>query len=205
MEFGISCCRSCLEAPSQKDGPMSTAEFQHSDVYRQVEAYSTPGDEPWKADHDRAMACRRCETTIRVGLRLFELIQEIEGCWREHVFRGVEPFRDADERDFLASYRMWLTRTNELIATDISSFEREYDTVEGADQLREFAEEANLKLETWKPPRLSQAVGLRDHQLTEEGAAALDRIIHSTAPLPYVPQQPVPEMSAEEFKRRVRR
>jgi hypothetical protein len=48
-------------------------------------------------------------------------------------------------------------------------------------------------------------VGLRDHQLTEEDVAALDRIIHSTAPLPYVPKPPVKELSAEEFMRRARR
>lgn len=50
---------------------------------------------------------------------------------------------------------------------------------------------------------LNPCVGLRDHQLTEEEAAALDRIIQSTAPLPYTPKTPVKEISAEEFMHRV--
>ena len=77
-------------------------------------------------------------------------------------------------------------------------------TIVGAEKLRQELPIVEATLRDWKSPRLSLAVGLREHQLPADAAAALDSIIHCATPLPYDPKQPVQELSAEEFKRRVR-
>lgn len=43
-----------------------------------------------------------------------------------------------------------------------------------------------------------------DEQMTEQAWAELERIINSKEPLPYIPKAPAPELSAEEFMRRLK-
>jgi hypothetical protein len=74
----------------------------------------------------------------------------------------------------------------------------ENPNVDFVHKLRAIAKNADLE-----QIRLRPCVGLRDHQLTEEDAVALDRIIQSAEPLPYTPKPPAKEMSAEEFMHRV--
>lgn len=94
-----------------------------------------------------------------------------------------------------------MTKDNEFLnwlADRLVHVYGESPNVDFVHKLREIAKNTDPE-----QTRLNPCVGLRDHRLTEEEAAALDRIIQSTAPLPYTPKTPVKEISAEEFMHRV--
>lgn len=168
-----------------------------------AEAYQH--QEAWKRDHNLAMVCRDCEELIATGVFVFKFLKEREDHWRDQVFRGTVEFTDQRDESFRRAYQLWVMTTKAILNELVDDIERQFDEVDGADALRRMLPAAEATLRDWRPPRLSRAVGLRDHDLTEDAAVALGRILSSTAPLPYVPQNtPVPERSAEEFKRRLK-
>jgi len=182
---------------------MSTADESQSAAWMTVaEAYQ----EAWKRDHDLAMGCRDCEELVATGLHVYGLLEECKARWCEQVFRGAISFSENRDKAFRRAHQLWVMTTQAILQEVVDDIERQFDEVKGATELRRLLPIMEAALRDWQPPRLSLAVGLRDQQLTEEGAAALDRIITSTAPLPYIPQkQPVRELSADEFKRRLKR
>lgn len=182
---------------------MSTTDENQIPAWMTVaEAYQ----EAWKRDHDLAMECRNCEEIVAIGLHVYGLLEEREARWRDQVFRGAVPFQAKQDERFRRAHEMWVMTTQAILNEQVNGLERQFDEVKGARELRRLLQIVEASLRDWQAPRISRAVGLRDHQLTEEGAAALDRIIARTDPLPYVPQgQPPKEISAEEFMRRVRR
>lgn len=181
---------------------MSTADQSQTPPWLSMaEAYQ----EAWKRDHDLAMVCRDCEELIATGVHVFNLLKEREAHWRDQVFRGTVPFTEQRDESFRKAHQLWVMTTKAILKELVDDIERQFDEVDGADALRKMLPVAEATLREWTPPRLSRAVGLRDHQLTEDAAAALDRIISSTNPLPYVPRDtPVKERSADEFKRRLK-
>jgi hypothetical protein len=175
----------------------------------QIPAWMTVAEayqEAWKRDHDLAMECRDCEELVAIGLHVYGLLEEREARWRDQVFHGAVPFEAKLDEAFRRAHELWVMTTQAILQEQVDGLERQFDEVKVAGELRRLLSVVQAALSDWQPPRLSRAVGLRDHQLTEEGAAALDRIMASTAPLPYVPQgQPAKELSADEFKRRLKR
>jgi hypothetical protein len=182
---------------------MSTADEGRAPAWMAVAmAYQ----EAWNRDHGLAMECRDCEELVAIGLHVYGLLEERESRWRDQVFRGTIPFQAKLDERFRGAHEMWVMTTRAILNEQVDGLERQFDEVNGAAELRRLLPIVEASLRNWQAPRLSRAVGLRDHELTEEGAAALDRIISSTAPLPYVPQgQPAKEISAEEFMRRLKR
>src|SRR5262249_50192897 len=161
-----------------------------SPVYRQLEAY----EETWKRDHKDAMACRDWEDAIAVGLAMYRLFWERLDAWYDQVFRGVIPYAEEDNRDHQARLANWLATTKEVIAEALPDREARFGQVHAAAELRRCALAAERLLQTWVPPRLSRAIGLREQALSPEAAAELDRILKDakTNPPP-LPTGPVPQ------------
>jgi hypothetical protein len=84
----------------------------------------------------------------------------------------------------------------------LPELEREFGVVEGAAPLRSTAADARIHLQDWSPPRISQAVGLREMTLTPQSAAEVDRIM-AESPKP-VPVGPIPRTVSPEESRRAR-
>jgi len=176
---------------------MNTAEQRRSPVYRQLEAY----EETWKRDHKEAMDCRDWEDAIAVGLAMYRLFWERLVAWHDQVFRGTIPFAEEDNSDHQARLANWLATTKEFLVEALPEVEARFGQVQGAAELRQCAIAAEGLLQTWVPPRLSMAVGLRDQTLSPEAAGELDGIIEKagTNPPP-MPTGPIPrEISAQEF------
>lgn len=159
---------------------MKPIEQRRSPVQRQLEAY----EEAWKKDHAAAMACRDWEDAIAIGINIFHMLQEREQSWRDQVFRGVLLFSEEDDRDHKGRFANWLATTKEILAETLPELEKRFGTVEGAGELRRCFEVAERALLAWQPPRLSQAVGLREMTLTSEAAADLDRTIEQARTTP---------------------
>ncbi len=164
---------------------------RRSPVQRQLEAY----EESWKQDHQAALACREWEDTIVVGISLFRLLREREDTWRERVFRGVEEYAEADDQSVQASFRDWLRMTEELL-TRLPALEKQFGTVERAEELRRCVEEARDLLAGWAPPGLSRAVGLRDMTLSSEAAAELDKLLKRAGDAETPPTRPLRRLPA---------
>jgi hypothetical protein len=159
---------------------MKPVERRRSPVGRQLEAY----EEVWKKDHAEAMACRDWEDAIAIGINIFHMLQEREQSWREQVFRGVLTFSEDDNLDHRGRFADWLDTTREVLAETLPNLEKHFGAVEGAGELRRCAERAERILSEWQPPRLSQAVGLREMVLTPEAADELDRAIKEARSTP---------------------
>jgi hypothetical protein len=169
-----------------------------------AEAY----EEQWKSDHDLAMKWwdrkEWVENLVATGLDVYGVLKTREAQWREQVFRGSVAFSEKQEQQFRRAHDLWVRTTRAILEQLVDGLEQQFDEVTGVEKLRQELPIVEATLRDWKSPRLSLAVGLREHQLPEDAAAALDRIIHCATPLPYAPKQPVQELSAEEFKRRAR-
>jgi hypothetical protein len=152
---------------------MTTRERRDSPVYRQLAAYR----ESWQKEHEAAMRCRDQEEVVAVGISTYRMLREREEIWREKVFRGPLPFDAEDDADQRERYGFWLEATEAVLRDILPVLEREFDTVEGAEQLRACAAEAKDRIRDWQSPRLSMAVGLREMTLSPEGAADLERIL----------------------------
>jgi hypothetical protein len=175
---------------------MEITRDERSPFGRQLAAYG----EFWKRDHHAAMKCRDWEETIAFGLSLYSFHQEREHLWREQVFRGTIPFSAQDDETYQTQLKGWLEVADEFLRDRLPELERDFGVVEGAAQLRGTAADARIHLEAWSPPRISQAIGLRDMTLSPQSAAEVDRVM-AEAPKP-VPAGPVPRtISAEEFRR----
>ncbi len=178
--------------------PVNAAEKRRSPVYRQLEAYG----ESWKQDHSEAMACRDWEDAIAVGISIFRMIREREQAWRDQVFRGVIPCSEDDYFDHLGRFASWLDTTNEVLAQILPELEKRFGAVEGSTELRACAELVEKILREWQPPRLSQAVGLREMTLSPEAAAELDQFVEETKRTPpSMPQRRMETKDASFLKR----
>lgn len=161
--------------------------------------------DPVMAEHDWAMKCRDCEDFVDLGSQLFVVLQGSNERWRDQVFRGTVRFDENHDSEIRRAYELWVEGAAYTIDVLVHRMEQESFEVEGAERLRKILLEAQAIIRDWDPPRLSLAIGLRDQHLTVEGAAALERILSSTAPLPHIPlKRDVKEVSAVEFKRRLR-
>src|SRR5947207_1314681 len=134
---------------------MTTAARQHSAVRRQLEAY----EESWRQDHEALEECWAWEDAVSVAMSCYSLTEEVTEAWRTRVFRGTEPESDGSNAFYLGLYEDWLRVTEKVLET-IAGMERGW-MVEGGDRLRCAAASAREALAKWKPPRISQAVGLR--------------------------------------------
>jgi hypothetical protein len=181
---------------------MNTVDKARSPVYRQLEAY----EEAWKCDHRDAMECRDWEDAIAIGINIFHMLAELQQAWREQVFRGAILFSEDDNLDHQTRFANWLDTTKEVLADVLPGLEKRFGMVEKAPELRKCTELAEQILRGWQPPRLSQAVGLREMMLSAEAAAELDRILAEARSLPpeVLPGPRIQEISAEEFLRRKR-
>jgi hypothetical protein len=151
---------------------MDTLERTRSPVRRQVEAY----EESWKNDHDTLKVSWALEDTISIGLATFLVLKRAENSWRDRVFSGGEQYSEEANRFFIRQHEIWLFTTEHVLALAVE-LEQRGGAVEGADQLREQAEQAKQRLATWSSPRLSAAVGLREMSVPKEAADELNRIL----------------------------
>ncbi len=110
---------------------------------RLVEAYAA--DEPSKAEHDKAMACRDADDCVANGIRLFRRIAEVDAR-TQTVGRGASEQSieeclveiDSIYSIWLVASRRWLDGAELLMAEG-------YD-VEGLDEFRATIEEAAILL-----------------------------------------------------------
>jgi hypothetical protein len=176
---------------------MNTIEKHRSPVYRQLEAYQ----DTWTHDHNEAMACRDWEDAIAVGSNIFQMLRERENAWRDQVFRGVLAYSEEDNLDHKTRFTDWLATTRQVLADVLHVLEKRFGQVQGATDLRRFAELAEKSLREWQPPRIAQAIGLREMTLTPEAAAELDRILEAvkTNPPPPLTGSKMQVMSPAEF------
>jgi len=175
---------------------------RRSPVRGQLDAYA----DAWKLDHDSAMECRDCEEVIAVGLSVYRFLKERENHWRDEVFRGVHPFRADDERDFQSRLKNWLQTTEVAIRDRIVGLESVFGDIEGVSELRSLTNEAATTLTTWQSPKISSAIGLREINLTPEGAKELDRILQAAQSHPGARplQEKMKSVSPEEFDQALR-
>ena len=148
----------------------------------------------------QAMNCRDWEEAVAFGLSLYSFHQEREQLWREQVFRGTIQYSTQDDETYRTQLQGWLEVADEVMRDCLPELERVFGDVDGAAQLRNAAADARIHLQQWSPPRISQAVGLRESGLTPQSAAEVDRVM--AAPPKPVPAGPVPRtISPEEFRR----
>ncbi|HEX5273093.1 MAG TPA: hypothetical protein VFW33_21500 [Gemmataceae bacterium] len=165
---------------------MDSPANRRSAVQRQLDAY----EESWKQDHQAAMACRDWEDTVLVGISLFRLMREREETWRERVFRGSQEYAEAHNESVQSFYRDWLRMTDDLL-TRLPALEKQFGTVEHADELRRCAEGVRKLLASWTAPRLSRAVGLREMALSPEAAAQLNTLLDRAGGADTPPTRPL--------------
>jgi len=127
---------------------MSPHQRRLSPIYRQLEAYR----EFWKKDHAAAMICRDWEDALAVGINILHMLKEREQAWRDQVFRGVIPFDREDDLDHQERFAAWLDTIRPVLVDVLPVLERRFGSVEGAEQLRQCAEEANRMIAGWQPP-----------------------------------------------------
>jgi hypothetical protein len=104
-----------------------------------MEAYAA--DDPWKPDHDQAMACRDIEDLLADGILLFRRIGEIEAKYQRLAFASriedVEGFvKEIDDfyRAWIEASQRWLMKAERMAAQGY--------TVEGLNAFRTTIEEA---------------------------------------------------------------
>ena len=170
---------------------MEVIRDERSPFGRQLAAYV----EFWKRDHKAAMNCRDWEEAIAFGLSLYAFHQEREQLWREQVFRGTIAYSVQDDQTYRTQLLGWLEVADEVLRDCLPDLERDFGVVEGAAQLRSTAADARIHLDDWSPPRISQAIGLRDMTMTPQSAAEFDRVLAEP------PKQAVWADSAHNFRR----
>lgn len=116
---------------------------------RLMEAYAA--DEPWKPDHDKAMACRDIEDLLTDGILLFRRIGEIEANYQRHALAGRDQNIEACVKEIDDLYRAWVDASQRWLMKAEQMSARGF-TVEGLDAFRSTIEEAwnllgNLEVE----------------------------------------------------------
>ncbi len=106
---------------------------------RMISAYAEI--EPWKVDHNRALACYDVGNDISCGLVLFQMLSEEDANWHTHVLESKIPYDEAQEAELLENYRSWLDASNRLLSK-IGVLEGWGYEVRGAKEFREKCQEA---------------------------------------------------------------
>jgi hypothetical protein len=107
---------------------------------RLVEAYAA--DEPWKVDHDGAMACRDTEDVIANGISLFQRIVEVDVKSQADGRGASEEVVESCWAEVESLYRSWLGASLKSLARAERLVNEGYD-VEGLDEFRATIEDAS--------------------------------------------------------------
>lgn len=135
---------------------------------RMISAYAEI--EPWKEDHDRALACYAVEDTLSWGLLLFQGLSEEDANWHTHVLESKIPYDEAQEAELIENYRNWLEASNRLLPT-IGQLEEWGFEVRGAHEFRKKCREAHGVLTEDVVFFADEAlVNLRDEAINEHRA-----------------------------------
>src|SRR5713226_4918551 len=140
-------------------------------------------EESWKSDHVEAMRCHDLEATLAQGVMVFQLVEWLNRSWREHVYRGIEPFAVDDEQAIKGTYTRWLRLTDEVTA-ELAELKSQFGELAHADTIRRCRERAQKVLANWTPPALARSPGLRVWDVTEEEASELRDLLNAPAGAP---------------------
>jgi hypothetical protein len=145
-------------------------------IQRQVDTYR----ESWQEDHEAAMQCREVEELLAVGIKLFDLLNDVNTTWRDQVGRGLWDYDSAMDQALRSIFAVWQQVTEDILQQTIR-LETAFGQVEGARELRDCAVQGKKILTEWQTPAPFSAVGLRDAQFSEEAAQELDAILQAPA------------------------
>lgn len=90
--------------------------------------------EAWKADESLKL-CWRLEDLLRIGMRRYRNIRELDDAWSRKVQEGLLPFDAGKVRFFRKEYQKWFAPCDKVLKL-IEAFEKDYAVVEGADEFR---------------------------------------------------------------------
>jgi hypothetical protein len=163
---------------------------------RMLSAYAG-NSEPWKPDHDTAMACRDLEDWLDFGNSIFEALSRVR---RRHGASDPEIRKEIE-----GLYRDWLKPCQEAV-NGIEMFEQRGYQVQGSEAFRRNCEEAKAFLhKERRATDLETRIGLRDITLCPEAAEQLTQILEDTdhsAPRLAYPPRSVPLADASILRRR---
>lgn len=114
---------------------------------RLIEAYA--GSEPWKVQHDRAMACRDIEEALGWGIRLYRGLCEQEATLQARAIAGQPGEADSDTREFEQVFREWVA-TAQMILSAAATLAEEGFQMDSLEEFRQVTEEARCQVELWE-------------------------------------------------------
>jgi hypothetical protein len=159
-------------------------------------------EESWQADHQAAMECRDVEDRLAEAIRVFDLVYDLVLRRRQCVYRGLaesNPTLDGEEKKLFGD---WVALADQL-NLQLTKFESNFGTVQGADEIRTCLEKAHAFLARWVPAAAATAIGSRVIDFSETDAQQIHALLQSPAGAvgrPTRPPRSVPEANPSLLK-----
>jgi hypothetical protein len=151
---------------------MSAMKNRFQSVRKHIDVFA----ESWKADHAEAMRCRDFEDLLAQGLMVFHYFDDLCQLRRGVVFQGLQdPIPELDEAE-KECYAHWLEVSQE-VGEGLAEFEKEFGTVERADEFRKCLARTQFLLAHWAPAVPARAIGSRAHDVSAEEADELHAFV----------------------------
>lgn len=113
---------------------------------RLIEAYAA--SEPWKVDHQRAMACRDIEEAMAWGIRLLRGLSDEQATLQARAIAGRSEEIDRQLAEIEDLFRQLVVNLRMTLA-GAEHLTQEGFPLDGLDEFRGLAEEAQCQVELW--------------------------------------------------------